>query len=266
MRKYVFAVLLLAVFIPSVQAQTSNLLVNPSFEGVYYDQDNIDQIKVANGWRAFWKQDLLAMPDWALSGNDHRYVKRPEYKPLSLSIDAGRVRSGQLSQCLFATYGVLIAGVQQTVSIKEGAWYQASAYVQSWSSTKGDPTKNEGGDMYAVVGIDPYGGTSPWSRRVLWGDWVYVPPKGETAQFALTSSPVVQARSDRVTVFILGDGRWATVHNDLYIDDANLVEVSLGVTPVPTPVPAPPGECDYDVFRGIIREELSKLELRYNAN
>ena len=241
----------------------TNLLVNPGFEGEYHAQDGDGPIQVADGWRAFWwPRDTL--PLWAVSGGSSGPIRRPEFKALPRSIDAGRVLEGEQSQCFFAFYSVMLAGVMQTVNAPFGAWVRATVHAQTWTSKNDDP-KQSTGEMNVTVGIDPTGGTDPWARRVQWSDWQA--PAYTWGFWRIIESPVVEVDDDRVTVFIMAHHKWAVKHGDLYLDSAILEEVDLGgVTPPPVeppPVEPPPvGEAvDYDRIQDIIAEELDKLTI-----
>ena len=217
-------------------------LINGGFEGDYIAQDGIPQILVPEqGWRAFWMDRGQALPPWAVpGGSPAELLKRPEYKPLTRDVDEKRVRSGETSQCLFSPYGVLIGGLFTVVDdVPEGAYVEALVHAQSWASAKHNPAWNEGGDMFATVCIDPKGGTDPWSIRLQCAEWTWVPEAGSDGNWADVCSPVVKVLEGKVSVFILGHGRWATVHNDLYLDDAEvrLVDGPGGVAPTYTPYP-----------------------------
>jgi len=231
--------------LPGIAAQIAQpTLVNGGFEGDYIAQDGIPQILVPEqGWRAFWMDRGQPLPPWAVpGGSPAELLKRPEYKPLTRDIDEKRVRSGEISQCLFSPYGVLIAGLFTVVEdVPEGAYVEALVHAQSWASAKHNPARNEGGDMFATVCIDPKGGTDPWSIRLQCAEWTWVPEAGSDGDWAKVHSPVVKALGSKVTVILLGHGRWATVHNDLYFDDAEvrLVDGPGGGTPYPTYTPLP---------------------------
>ena len=239
------------------QAQNDNLLLNPGFEGIYTAQDGISEVRVAPYWRAYWKENLICLPDWLVpGGSPAQFVKRPEYRYAGLPLDERRVRSGQKSQLAFVTYGVNLAGVyQQSPELTGRPTVQAGVWAQSWSSAENDPTQNVGGDMFATVCIDPAGQMDPWARRVQCSEWQGVPPSGADGTFAYIQSPQVQAQRERVTVFVLWMGRWAVRHNDIYLDDAQLMVVGAEqptVTPCPTCAPCPsvtpcptgqPGDC-----------------------
>jgi len=74
--------------------------------------------------------------------------------------------------------------------------------------------------MNIRVGIDPFGGTDPYTTTIMWS------AAGESfdeyRQFAVNAVALNQV----VTVFVMGAPRWDYARgngNDLYIDDARLV-------------------------------------------
>lgn len=249
----------------NAQAAT-NLLVNPSFEGAYVEWQR--SIVVAQGWQPFYDKPVQIPPQPA-DGSTGPW-RDPEYKPLTVDIDESRVRSGDTSQCWFAFYAIMDAGIRQSVPVREGAFYQGSVWAQQWSDKGDDPELNRA-EMYVSVGIDPYGGESAWQIHVQWSPWVLVrAPRGE---FVFVEGPVVQARADQVTVFVRAWHKWAVKHGDAYVDDASLVEVdSPGPqptptpeptpqpTPEPTPTPGPGGNCDYNRIEDIVRRAVEERE------
>jgi hypothetical protein len=244
----VFALLLAALAAGTHASTPQNLLRNPGLEGTYIPFNGIGELKTAPEWTPFFKENIQCLPDWSVPGGSAAHlVKRPEYKDATLDIDERRVRSGEKAQVIFVTYGVEIGGVYQKVpGLVGNPVVQASFYGQSWASARNDPTKNEGGDMFATVCIDPRGGDDPWARRVQCAEWQWVPPSGPDGEFAQIYSPEVRVDGGQVTVFILFMGRWATLHNDGYADDASLWIVESGGAPTPCPTPGPGGECNYD--------------------
>jgi len=243
-------------------ANPANLLDNPSFEGDYYPFHGIGNLQVAESWGAMW-WPRGELPLWAVSGGSDGPIRRPEYKPLPLEVDSGRVRTGERSQAFFTFYGVLLGGVYQTVPVPADSFLQASVWAQTWTSAFDDPSQSTG-EMYVTVCVDPAGGTDPWARRVQCADWQA--PSYERGEFRIVASPVVQAEGARVTVFILAHHKWSIKHGDMYIDDAALVVTDAsGECPTCPECPAcPPCEpgttepVDYDriadIFRDVWRE------------
>lgn len=232
-------VILIGIVGPALAQGPVNLVRNPSFEGTYATQDGKSTIIVAPEWRGFWK-DGGSLPDWAQGGASPGPIRQPEYKAATLAVDIRRVRTGATAQCLFTFYGVMLGGVQQTVSVTKDASYQGGAYVQAWTDDSNDPCRTKG-QMVATVGIDPYGGTDPWARRVIWSDWQDANP-GCGKWFEI-KSPVVTAEAGQVTVFYLFQHRWSLQHGDAYTEDAWLREVTNGTSPTPVPTTTPCSAC-----------------------
>lgn len=244
--------LVVGVLIASAQA-APNLLVNPGFEGVYTHYDN--EVHVAQGWGYFWDPWHHLPP---LPGGTIKSVRRPEYKEITAALYPYRVKSGDKAQCYFAWSDIMDAGVYQVVAAQEGAFYQGSAWVQAWSSNADSPQVSDG-EMYVSLGIDPQGGTNAYYQTVVWSDWALV-----RSAYVQLKTPVVQARSNRITFYVRAWHKWALKHGDVYVDDASLMAVGGGVSPAPT-VPAtstpPVVGVDYERIRGIMREELDKTRL-----
>jgi LysM repeat protein len=76
-------------------------------------------------------------------------------------------------------------------------------------------------DMHLRVGIDPLGGTDPFTPTVVWS--AERPAWDKWVQFQVETIAI----SDTVTVFThsRADWEWARINNDVYVDDASLVIV-----------------------------------------
>jgi LysM repeat protein len=87
--------------------------------------------------------------------------------------------------------------------------------------------------MHLKVGIDPYGGTDPFSSNVVWS------PEREAYDQWVEFAAQTKAQGDAVTVFTHSRAEfdWARQTNDVYVDDANLAVVS-GQTETPGAAPA----------------------------
>lgn len=218
-----------------VITDTGNLLRNPSFEGTFAVQDGKGTIIMAPEWGGYWK-DGGSLPDWAQGGASQGPIRQPEYKASTLSVDPRRVRTGASAQCLFTFYGVMLGGVQQTVDVTKGASYQAGFFAQAWTDNSDDPCTTKG-QMIATVGIDPYGGSDPWARRVIWADWQDANPGCN--KWLEIKSPVAVAQNARITVFHLWQHRWSFKHGDAYEEDAWLRELASATAPCPIQTPCP---------------------------
>jgi LysM repeat protein len=134
---------------------------------------------------------------------------------------------------------------QQAVGIQPGATLRFSIYMQAWQCTKAEACGQNGSrsdtpaDMHLRVGIDPYGGTDPFSANVIWS-----PEKSAFDQW-IQFSVQAQAKGGAVTVFThsRADWDWPRTNNDVYLDDASLTvagEATAALYPAtPTGTPAP---------------------------
>jgi hypothetical protein len=153
------------------------------------------------------------------------YWARPEFVPTDRP---ERVRSGERAQKHF-TYGRMHrAGLMQQVAVTPGMWLRFSAWMQAWqcydwnecchhrpSCISDDPAS-----MGLRVGIDPAGGVDPAAATVVWS------APGEAFDAWREFSVATAAQAPTVTVFVRSDARfdYARVNNDVYVDDASLVQ------------------------------------------
>jgi hypothetical protein len=80
---------------------------------------------------------------------------------------------------------------------------------------------DEPAEMHLRVGIDPYGGTDPFSANVIWS------PEKPAFDHWVQFSVQAQAKGSAVTVFTHSRAEWdyTRVNNDVYLDDASLIVV-----------------------------------------
>lgn len=194
---------------------------NPSFELPYHHEPQTDTVKVAHDWTAFW---ATGDPPQEQSQGP---CQVPEYKPLLKALDPRRVVDGDTAQCWFIRYKVMDAGVYQTVNVTVGKRYTFDVSLQAWCSNSDDPNVSDG-EMYCSLGIDARGGTNPWELGILWTPWQWV-----NAGHQRFESLEVQAQESEITLFIRCWNKWRLSHNDVYADDAHLIEVG-GTTPPPS--------------------------------
>ncbi|GMU24032.1 MAG: hypothetical protein AMXMBFR13_41090 [Phycisphaerae bacterium] len=109
----------------------ANLLLNPDFEGGFYNDPDVDH-KSGNSWHRF-----------AVSGTSKA---GPEYNIY---------RSSHWSQSIYEANWV--AGVYQQVSATAGHIYEGSVYVRGSDA-----------NVRFWVGVDPAGGTNPASANIVW--------------------------------------------------------------------------------------------------
>jgi len=206
-------------FPPAPQPASGNLLVNGGFEGPYYRVSTAEGGgAIAPGWKPWWYND---------AGNDFQV---PEYEIAPISRDPVRVRSGGAAQQMFRPFIRWRAGLYQQVDIPAGSNLQFSVYGHSWSTfcvDRGDGSadcdtynsnrENTGNKLWMKVGIDPNGGTDPFSPNIVWSQ-----PKSQWDAFGLFSV-TARANTGTVTVFLYGEPEFPARINNAYWDDAELV-------------------------------------------
>lgn len=234
-RMLLWMMVLLAGFIlattsqsPQVLAQ-ENLLVNPSFEGPYSDYVPNPPIpdcasgvcttaQMAAGWWPWWVSQVSGDPDWK--------NRMPEYKPAEAPF-TNRVHSGARAQQYFTFHGTHTAGLWQRVNVPANARLQFSIWGHAWSAADDEPLSNYPTPVNMRIGIDPTGGTNPFSPNIVWSG------TANAYDFYVLFSVEAQAQGDAVTVFTYSAPVEARKHNDVYWDDASLTVIGAGV-------PAPP--------------------------
>jgi LysM repeat protein len=219
-------------------ADGPNLLANPGFEAPYvkqcchtepqyYPNTPIDEVQVANGWRGWWLEPRY--PDFPPVCTGCTSWHRPEWRASGAPF-TNRYRNGSNAQKYFTFYSVHKAGMYQQVSgITNGQKLRFSIYMHAWSGNGGSLISTvQDNDMGMKVGIDPYGGTDPFSSRIIWSNAF-----NTYDNWALYSVEAT-AQGSTVTVFTHSQARWGLEHNDIYIDDASLV-VTDGSSSAPQP-------------------------------
>jgi LysM repeat protein len=123
---------------------------------------------------------------------------------------------------------------QRVGGIVPGQRLRFSIYMQAWSTHSAyGPTEGQQ-SMGMRIGIDPFGGTDPYSPNVQWS-----PVNDVYDTWGFYSLEAV-ARAGAVTVFTRSTPVYGFQHNDIYLDDASLVVVGSGPVPAPTSAPGNP--------------------------
>ena len=229
------------------------LLKNPGFEGITcapssqagWCDDNwtrdtfngsvYQEIYTPQGWVTFWSKST--------NPQDDRKFGRPECKviPNVKPFDGppSRINSGNYAVMQFGFFRAIDSGLYQVVTgLSPQATVQASAYAHAWSCDDDEHGASSCGDTYQMlfqVGIDPNGGTDPWSPGIIWAS-------GYSYDQYKMIGPVQAQVGDggTVTVFLRATAKWSYKHNDVYWDDASLVYTTPPAPPTDTPPPPPP--------------------------
>jgi len=218
----------------ATSAQTIiNLLENPSFEEEYSAWGEYRELRTSKGWTPWWVE---------FESDEGHVLRRPECKPAHHFVFPGRVKSGEFAQQCFTSFGTHAMGVYQKVKVNPGQLLRFSIWVQVWSTSLSDPAVSElPGNVRVSVGIDPTGGVDPKSPVVRWA------PAIEAYDRWHFQYVEEVAQNSVVTVFTRSIAEFAVRANDVYWDEAGLVDadlaLSLKLTPIPTatrvPTPAP---------------------------
>lgn len=234
---------------PSQSAQEgTNLLKNPGFEGITCAPDSPEgwcddnwtrdtfsgstwsEIFTPQGWVTWWREgDGYGRPEALVIPKKDPYLGSP-----------ARIDSGNYGLKMFVRWLNLDAGYYQTVSgLDPGATVAFSVRAAGWSCDREDTNARSCGDPWNMtfqVGIDPSGGTDPFSPNIIWSN-----PMTSPDEFRRIGPVTAQVGDGgKVTAFMRGKTNWPYSHNDTYWDQARLVVTEPGATPTDTPLPAPP--------------------------
>ena len=185
-----------------------NLLRNANLEGTYVQFANFRTAVVAPEWLPWWKPQGADDPAWK--------NRMPTYGPATGYLS--RIHSGWNAQHLFTDYGTHVAGVYQRVhGVPPAGKLRFSIWGQAWAGTGDDPSRSVGGGpMHMRVGIDPSGGSDPFSTGIVWS--------AEQNPLDGWSLFVVEAwaQANEVTVYTWSAPDSPTKHNEVWWDDAAL--------------------------------------------
>ena len=189
-----------------------------------------------SGWKLWyiWEQ---APPEWDpgnLTGHaqpESRYAEHQE-----------RIHTGKSGGLMFSFYRIHQGGYYQQVPAQNGEERSFTIFDHAWSSNADDPSFSNGAgtdpyyslyknvpegwlkNYWTQVGIDPAGGTSPFSPNVVWGEKA----TSYNAYHKLPEATAI-ATGDTITLFTRHGFIWPLKHCDSYIDSA---QVSMAEVPV----------------------------------
>ncbi|RLC87822.1 MAG: hypothetical protein DRJ03_04795 [Chloroflexi bacterium] len=227
----------------------TELLKNPGFEGLScapdsepgwcednwsntanFDGSFHDNIFTPQGWTTWWRK-----------GGDYG---QPEVKTIPnvapFTGELPRIRSGNYATLLFTFYRLQDTGFYQVVTgLEPNSTVQLSAYAHGWSCDNDDKLGYSCADPWNQtfqVGIEPNGGTDPFSPSVIWSGEQRSPD-----HYNLIGPVTAQVGAGgSVCVFLRSKTKWQYKYQDAYWDDASLVMTSPGTPPTDTPLPPPP--------------------------
>lgn len=232
-----------------------NLLQNAGFEGEWWREtasgEPYGEIFVPKPWVAYWREGTSVPHDPA---NQVGYG-RPEFQIISRGapfLTPPRIRTGSRAVKLFTFYRIHDAGLyQQVQGIQPGSRLRGTAWAHAWSSSADDATSSDGVGSQPIfvrasdpipeplgaeprlrnftfsVGIDPKGGTDPWSADVVWGEGAHI-----YNGYAQIPPVEVVAAMSTVTLFVRSSVLWPLKHCDAYLDDTQLVVVGEASAPL----------------------------------
>lgn len=209
-----------------VAAQDGNLLQNPGFEGAYSAytprtaQEHADcptgicnTVQVPGSWSPWWVKERSSDAN-------------PEYKAAGAPF-INRVHSGARAGQYFTFHRTHKAGFYQQVSVPANAAVQFTIWGQAWVTNVDGGSSDTGAPINMRIGIDPQGGTNPYSPAIVWSGTVQ--PYDAYQRFSVQA----QAQGSRVTVFTYSAAQYPMKHNDVYWDDAVLTVIGGSVPDQP---------------------------------
>jgi hypothetical protein len=136
---------------------------------------------------------------------------------------------------------------QQISGVTPGVKYRFSIVVQVWSSLEDNADVSVGpGDPRFEIGIDPTGAANPgWATPPATVQWSGKAPMNAVIDRWYVMVTEAVAQSSTITVYMKANPQYATKHNDIYLDAAQLVAVNAPPPPTntrvwPTNTPVPP--------------------------
>lgn len=196
--------------------ETINILQNAGFE--ITATATLSQTGTA-GWQAWWKEE----PD--PNDGSFNYAYRPKWNRESLTTGAAPelVYAEKSAQRVFNNWDPWYGGVQQTVTAAPGTPITLTANARLWASSDAWPNPSDTSVNAEVqVGLDPTGGTDPFSPTVIWSA-----PISPHNAWQMVSVPAVVGVGGRVTAFLSTDYRGYSRNNLMVFWDAVTLRVPV---------------------------------------
>jgi len=222
------------IFLPVIMQKwvpPKNVLTNPGFEGIGLPEDNdapnpgnwtrdtfngveYGEIFTPEGWVTWWEEDV------GTHGRPEAHVIPRE---IPYTFDPIRIDKGYYAATYFTFWRTHNAGYYQRVTeLPPGIPVSFYAYAHGWSCDGDNPLGYSCGDPENLgfrVGVDPTGGTDPWSENIIWSERTLSPDVYRHI------GPVCGqvGPEGAITVFLRSDAKWPYKHNDAYWDNAALM-------------------------------------------
>lgn len=204
---------------------SENLFTNPGFEQGYYNQDNIAQIAVPNGWRMWWLDNV------AFEGTDGLPAYRPETVVWNIQdapVDERPLffRDGSYTLKVFKSWAPMYAAISQDVNgLEVGRKYRISApifvdIIEDYAGGKKVPPGRA--DGFVRFGAGPVG--SSW----LDGSQITYSPywSSDNVQPFYQAQPIFvwdfTATAENMTIWIEMGSRYPYRNNGFFMDGVGL--------------------------------------------
>jgi hypothetical protein len=204
--------------------------LNPGFEGVVcrpgsalgWCDDNEtratadgrihERISTPQGWVTWWRKDGdYGTPEVKVIPRVDPYIGPP-----------ARVRSGNYAVLYFSQHRLQDGGLYQRVDgLEPGSTVVLTAHAHGWACDEDGPpyTCADPWTQTFQVGIEPNGGTDPFSASVVWS-----PERQSPDTYGLIGPAAAKVGpAGSVTIFLRARSRSALKHLDAYWDDASLI-------------------------------------------
>ena len=231
---------------PAPAAQEGNLLTNPGFEGITcapgsapgwcddnwthdaYDGSQHGNVFTPQGWVTWWRKGgEYGQPEVKVIPRVDPFIGPP-----------ARINSGNYALLYFNFFRLQDGGLLQKVNgLTPGATVQLTAKGHGWACDA-DGSPYSCGDPWTQtfqVGIEPNGGTDPFSPSIIWS----VDQTAPDAYQTIGAASAQVGAAGTVSVFLRAKTKWPVKHADAYWDDASLVYTAGAQPAEPTAVPQP---------------------------
>lgn len=230
---------------PAVNAQSVNLLTNPSFEDGYYFQDGIPELATPNGWRLHYLDGstFAGIAEGAVARRPESVVWPRNQAPASEQNVFWR--DGTYIVKLFKPWAPVYFGMSQTVSgLTPGAQYEfvARVYVdivQQYDDGNKIVPSNEPEGVGVRLGNSLPGATWRDAGTINYGGFAMQANTSPFHQTYITLRHRFTATGSQQVVWLEMYSRYGYANNGFFMDNFELIPVGGSVAPPPTNAPLP---------------------------